>query len=110
MKISKLWLDNVNRDLIERLVFKDKIDLSNSCTGKSTGYALTIIGDAMTNPEKPIQIVEHGVYYSDLNLVYIISNFIEKNNLKYFTISESNMTLTYDPFVEAKVKLIVDWE
>lgn len=51
MKISKLWLDNVNQDLIERIVFKDNIDLSSSCTGKSTGYALALIGSAMINPK-----------------------------------------------------------
>lgn len=57
-----------------------------------------------------IKIIEHNSYHLDRHLVDIISNFIEKNNLKYFTIRKSDMTLTYDPFVEAKVSLTLDWE
>lgn len=83
---------------------KDGVVISDSCTGKSTGVVLSIIGTAMTNPNKPVKIVERGDW-TDRHLYDMVWNLIEKLDLKYFTGRRSDMTLTYNPFVEAEVKL-----
>lgn len=107
MKISKLWLDNVDKELLARTILKDGIDISNRCTGKSTGNVLSIIGAAMTNPNKPIKVSENGDW-TDRHLYDMTWKLIEKLNLKYFTLRRTDMTLTYNPFVEVEVKLTLE--
>jgi hypothetical protein len=58
MRISKLFKDSVH-DLVASTgslyAYHDR------CSGKSTGYALSIIGEAMTNPGKRILILDKSM-------------------------------------------------
>lgn len=69
---------------------------SDRRTGRSTAYAFRLISEAILHPGKPIRIIDHyGTHESNRMLANMILEIIAKTNLKYLTINQANLTLTF---------------
>ncbi|MGE4519199.1 MAG: hypothetical protein AB7E04_06810 [Desulfobacteraceae bacterium] len=94
--ISKL-IDKETITELKELDYDCVINITGRGTGRSLGLAYKYIGEAMTNPEKPILITDH---FNNINshkgLVNTVKEVINKNGLKYLTVDFNKRTITYN--------------
>ena len=77
------------------------------CTGKTTGIALELIGQAMQEPNKPIKLEcleyphngEHSYRYF---LMHTVSTLISNLELDFFVFNRKDMTMCYKPIGKVK--------
>jgi len=88
--------------------FAERLKPENG-TGKSTGYALLAISNAMTQPEVPVDLYEirgedstHARHYiwNEGGFVSMIEDILRKLDLKFFNIDRAKGTLTYNIALE----------
>lgn len=73
------------------------------CVGKTTGIALSTIGDAMQAPGYSFSFSDHhATRGAQENLYLAICNLIDKLGLKGFDVDKKESKVTFHPFVEVR--------
>jgi hypothetical protein len=89
----------------EMRVMSNDPDIDSRCTGRSLGIALKIIGTALCSPGESFYINDHhGSHNADKSLAWMIQGIIEKLDLKYLKITQSDklFKIKYTLFEERK--------
>ena len=68
----------------------------NRMTGKSTGYALNLIGTAMMNPWTPYFYAESSNEKENRHGFNQMASLIERLSLEGFTLNRAKLTIKYD--------------
>jgi len=89
---NKLITEGYRKNEIE---FKGHCD-ETRCTGKSTGIAFELIGEALKNPGKRVDIYDHHSSKEGMiNVSGLINNYIVRNGLKFLEIRRDLKTEQY---------------
>lgn len=107
MKVSRWLFENHPECIINGLMMG--VNIGDRRLGKSTGIALSIIGSAMINPNKPIKITEDissSDFMRDKYLMDMVADIVYKLDLKCFEFSKFSKTVVYKPTVNVELKLV----
>lgn len=107
IKVSK-WLLKNSPMLVKNMILEGHgRELSSRASGKSYGVCMSIIGEAMQNPDTRVKIVETGYQIQDRPLADQLSEIITKLNLSGFNIYRTDNTVVYNPWTEVDIDIIV---
>ena len=107
LRVSK-WLLKNNPIVVKTMILNGYgKDLSSRVSGKSYGVCMSIIGQAMQNPNTRVKIVETGSQIQDHHLVHQLSEIITNLKLEGFNIYRIDNTLVYNPWTEVDIDIII---